>query len=149
MTGVNGRIYSVGYEGLKVDGLVERLAGAHVTTLVDVRLNPISRKPGFSKKRLAEALGNAGIEYLHEPELGNPPDNRDSFRTGDGAEGRERMREILSNGAGAALDRLVGLASEQRIAVLCVEREHVRCHRDVITTMAVERNPGIEVIQVL
>lgn len=37
----------------------------------------------------------------------------------------------------------------QRIAVLCVEREAHRCHREVITDMAVERNPAIEVVKIL
>lgn len=146
---VTGRIYSVGYEGLTLDGLVDRLSGAHVTTLVDVRLNPVSRKPGFSKRRLTEALAAVGIEYVHEKSLGNPVENRESFRDGDGHEGRARMREILSNGAGEALDRVVGLASTDRIAVLCVEREPERCHRNVITDMALERNPAIEVLQIL
>lgn len=82
-------------------------------------------------------------------ELGNPPDNRDSFRVGDGEAGRSRMRSILDNGAGDALDRVVGLASNQRIAVLCVERDAHRCHRDVITEMAVERKPAIEVLMIL
>lgn len=146
---VNGRIYSVGYEGMTLDALVDRLAGARVSVLVDVRLNPVSRKPGFSKKRLMAALEDAGIEYVHERELGNPQDNRDSFRNGDGEAGRSRMRAALSNGGGEALGRLVDLASCQRVAVLCVERDHSRCHRDVITDMAVERNPDIEVLQIL
>lgn len=146
---VTGRIYSVGYEGMTVESLVDRLAGAKVTTLVDVRLNPISRKPGFSRRRLTEALGDAGIGYVHEKELGNPADNRDSFREGDGTAGRRRMRKLLSNGSGPALDRLVDLASDERIAVLCVEREQDRCHREVIIDMALEKNPAIEVLQIL
>ncbi len=146
---VAGRIYSVGYEGMTLEGLVDRLRGAHVSVLVDVRLNPTSRKPGFSRTRLSETLYEAGIAYVHEKELGNPPDNRDSFRHGDGQDGRTRMRTILADGAGAALDRVVKLASEQRIAVLCVERDPGRCHRDVITEMALERNPAIELLQVL
>ncbi len=146
---VTGRIYSVGYEGMTLDALVDRLAGAGVSVLVDVRLNPVSRKPGFSKKRLTAALEEAGIEYVHEKELGNPQDNRDSFRNGDGEAGRSRMRAMLSNGGGDALGRLVDIASNQRVAVLCVERDHSRCHRDVITDMAVERNPDIEVLQIL
>ena len=89
---VTGRIYSIGYEGMTVESLVDRLAGAKVTTLVDVRLNPISRKPGFSRKRLTTALDDAGIEYVHEKDLGNPADNRDSFRDGDGQAGRQRVR---------------------------------------------------------
>jgi uncharacterized protein (DUF488 family) len=146
---VAGRIYSVGYEGLTVDGLVERLTGARVSVVVDVRLNPSSRKPGFSRKRLSELLAEAGIGYVHERDLGNPPDNRESFRNGDGIDGRTRLWSILLNGHGDALARVVTLASQQRIAVLCVEREHHRCHREVIADMVVEQNPDIEILHVL
>jgi uncharacterized protein (DUF488 family) len=146
---VTGRIYSLGYEGMTLDALVDRLAGARVSVLVDVRLNPISRKPGFARRRLSEALAAAGIGYVHEKELGNPPDNRDSFRVGDGEAGRSRMRSILDNRAGDALDRVVELASSRRIAVLCVERDAHCCHREVITEMAVERDPAIEVLEIL
>lgn len=146
---VTGRIYSVGYEGMTVESLVDRLTGAKVTTLIDVRLNPSSRKPGFSRTRLTEVLAAAGIEYVHEKDLGNPPDNRDSFRTGDGESGRTRMRSMLENGSGTALDRVVDRAADERIAILCVEREQDRCHREVIIDMALEKNPGIEVLQIL
>lgn len=146
---VTGRIYSVGYEGLTVDGLVERLTGARVAVVVDVRLNPSSRKPGFSRKRLSDRLADVGIGYVHEKELGNPPENRESFRNGDGIEGRTRLRSILLNGHRAALDRVVALASQERIAVLCVEREHHRCHRELIADMVLEQNPDIQILQML
>ena len=144
-----GRIYSVGYEGMSVGALVDRLSGADVTTLVDVRMTPSSRRPGWSRKALTASLEAAGLEYVHEKALGNPPDNRDSFRTGDGEIGRRRMREILSNGSSEAIDRLIGLADGNRIAVLCVERERQRCHRQVITDMVRERDPSIEVVHIL
>lgn len=143
------RIYSVGYEGLEVQSLIDRLTSSGVTLVVDVRLNPISRKPGWSKKALQAALEAASIEYRHEEALGNPPDNRDSFRRGDSNEGRRRMREILSNGSESALQRLVDHAVGQRIAVLCVERGAIQCHRQVITDMAREVDPTIEVLQIL
>ena len=143
------RIYSVGYEGYDVKGMADHLAAIGVSVLVDVRLNAISRRPGFSKKALSAALAAVGIEYIHERELGNPQDNRDAFRRGDGLEGRRRMRAILSNGSHTALERLVGLARHSRVAVMCVEREHDRCHRDVITSMAQEMDPTIEIRQVL
>jgi len=146
---VPGRIYSVGYEGLEVQSLVETLRSARVTLLVDVRLNAVSRKAGWSKKSLQAALETAGIEYRHEPALGNPPENRDSFRHGDGEDGRRRMREILTNGSGSALMQLVEDARGRRVAVLCVERGAQRCHRQVITDMAQEIEPAIEVLPVL
>lgn len=79
---VRGRIYSVGYEGLTPEALVERLTGARITTVFDVRLNPISRKPGFSRRRLEATLAEAGIEYVHEKALGNPVENRASVPGG-------------------------------------------------------------------
>ncbi len=142
---VPGGIYSVGYEGMEARTLVDHLTWAGVTLLIDVRLNPVSRKPGWSKRSLQATLEAAGIEYRHERALGNPPDNRDSFRRGDGDEGRRRMREILSNGSGPALQRLVDDAAVRRVAVLCVERGARRCHRQVITDMAQELDPSIEV----
>lgn len=143
------RIYSVGYEGLEVDGLIDRLVSARVTLVVDVRLNPISRRSGFSRKSLSRRLDAAGIEYRHDASLGNPPENRDSFRRGDGSEGRLRMREILSHGSNAALKRLIDDARGRRVAVLCFERGAQRCHRQVITDMAQEVDAEIEVLQVL
>ena len=88
-----GRIYSVGYEGFDVATLIDHLASHQVSLVVDVRLNPISRKPGFSRKTLSSELQASGIDYRHEADLGNPPDNRDSFRRGDPEVGRRRMRE--------------------------------------------------------
>lgn len=149
MNHMAGRIYSVGYERLTVAALIDRLSSAKVSTLIDVRLTPSSRRPGFSKKSLSAALEAADIAYVHERLLGNPPENRDSFRKGDGNDGRRHMRELLDNGSGEALQRLVDLADGNRIAVLCVERERDRCHRQVITDMAQEIAPNLEVIHIL
>jgi len=144
------RIYSVGYEGLDVRGLVERLAQSRVRALIDVRLNAVSRRKGFSKSALAAALEEADIRYLHDPRLGNPAENRESFQRGDGSAGRSNMRHRLENGSREALEELIALASgEKRIAVLCVERDRSRCHREVVTDMAQELDPEIEVLHLL
>lgn len=146
---VTGRIYSVGYEGLDVTKLIRHLATSKVTLVVDVRLNAISRKPGFSRKALSAALDEVGIAYRHEPDLGNPPENRDSFRRGDVERGRRRMLNRLDNGSSSALMRLIEDARRSRIAVLCVEREVIRCHRHVITERVTEVDPSIEVLEIL
>jgi hypothetical protein len=38
----------------------------------------------------ATALRAAGIEYLHLPQIGNPRDNRDSYRNADAQTGRDQ-----------------------------------------------------------
>jgi uncharacterized protein (DUF488 family) len=149
MTNPRGRIYSVGYEGFTQRGFIEAMSQSKVDIVVDVRLNAMSRKAGFSKRGLHDALEEAGVAYIHEPKLGNPPDNRDSFRTGDGKSGRRRIEKMLANGSGEALQRVVDLARSKSIALLCVERDPARCHRAVIIDAICVLEPELEVLPVL
>jgi transcriptional regulator with XRE-family HTH domain len=126
-------LVSIGYEGRNLDGFVQELSEAEVSMVADVRLTPLSRKPGFSKTRLGERLGEAGIDYLHLRSLGNPKDNRPPFWEGRVEEGRARFRTLLREpGPASALTELAGHAERQRVAVLCFERDEHRCHRKVI-----------------
>lgn len=139
-------IVSVGYEQRDIDELVELLRSEQVELLVDVRLNAISRKRGFSKTALATALNEAGIQYRHERALGNPKPNRDPFRRGDEA-ARQRYEEHLRDHAGAVQDELVELAGSVRLALLCFERDHASCHRSSITAAASASNPAISIVE--
>ena len=139
------RIYSVGYEGITVDELVDRLARHGVQLLVDVRLQPWSRKPGFSKQPLSVALAMGGIEYVHEPLFGNPPENREAYREGDPA-AVEVVRQRVERKGQEALEKLIRETLYRDVALLCVERESSRCHRRVITEMAQARVLGLEVV---
>jgi transcriptional regulator with XRE-family HTH domain len=65
-------LWSAGYEGRDIDSFVALLVDSRIGVVADVRLTPISRKKGFSKTRLGEALAEAGIEYTHLRGLGNP-----------------------------------------------------------------------------
>jgi len=58
---MEANVIGVGYEGLDQDGLVSKLRVRGVKTLVDVRLNPISRKRGLSKTGLRDRLEADGI----------------------------------------------------------------------------------------
>ena len=122
-------IGSVGYQGRSVDELIDVLRRGGVELLVDVRLNPISRRPGFSKNPLSEALAEAGIGYRHERALGNPRDNRDPFD-------RERYEAYLREVGSAVLAEIMDLARSVRIALLCYEREHSDCHRVEVSRVA-------------
>lgn len=130
----SGGITGVGYEGKAIEQLVADLAALEVTTLVDVRLNAVSRKKGFSKRALAEALAAAGISYQHRPELGNARDNRAGFseesRTDVGRAARAIYADSLTTpDAAAAIDELADLAVTEKVALLCFERSELHCHR--------------------
>jgi uncharacterized protein (DUF488 family) len=106
-----------------------------VDLVVDVRLNAISRKPGFSKTALSKALADAGIGYKHAPELGNPGWNRPGFSgsPGEAEAARATYRELLrSEAAAARLDCIAEEVRKKRIALLCVEADQRACHRDII-----------------
>ena len=57
----------LGYEGLSIDEFCSQVLTQGVSVVVDVRLNALSRKPGFSKNGLRAALAQAGVDYLHFP----------------------------------------------------------------------------------
>jgi uncharacterized protein (DUF488 family) len=133
---------SVGYEGRTQQELVEVLASHGVALVVDVRLNPISRKPGLSKRRLAEALADVGIEYRHLKALGNPRTNRRPFHEDRVAEGCEEFRKLLAAPeAESALQQIVDASRSATVAVLCYEKSHELCHRQVVVDEVTGREP--------
>ncbi|MFD7298366.1 DUF488 family protein [Streptomyces sp. NPDC059897] len=131
--GPEAGLWSAGYEGRDIDSFVASLLEAQISMVADVRLTPISRKPGFSKTRLGNALDEAGIAYIHLRALGNPKDNRAPFWEGRISEGRARFRSLLrTEAAQADLDELAEHAAQARVAVLCFEKDQQRCHRHVV-----------------
>ncbi|MFT3873668.1 MAG: DUF488 family protein [Nocardioides sp.] len=135
-------IVSVGYEGRNIDEFVAELVYAGVHTVADVRLNAISRKAGFSKTRLREALAAAGIGYRHMRCLGNAKENRQPFWDGRVDEGRRVFREALqSPEAESSIHELASLATDEVVAVLCFESDVEMCHRKVIIDEVVKAVP--------
>lgn len=146
MTSPDAALVSLGYEGRNASDLIVQLTEQHVTVLVDVRLTPLSRKPGLSKRKLAEALTNAGIQYVHLPHLGNPKDNREAFSAGDPASWT-RFRQILKTSDGAAaLQHVAELLDDGSVALLCFERDHSICHRDLVSTEILKVRPDLAVV---
>ena len=130
-------ILGVGYEGQDLPSFLAAVTAAGIEVLIDIRLNPISRKRGFSKRALTESLAGIGVVYGHEPALGNPKTNRAGF-TGPAAEwsaARTRYDQLLTAPAAQdALARVAQTALTHRTAVLCFEADQRHCHRDVVLT---------------
>lgn len=143
-----GTLVSIGYEGKTVDDLVAQLLSQSVRVLVDVRLTPLSRKPGLSKTKLSEALAAVGIGYVHHRALGNPKDNRAGFRTGE-PESRARYRDVLETAAATdALAHVSELLDDGVVALLCFEQDHAECHRDIVVRRLMKARPDAAVVHV-
>lgn len=128
-------VIGVGYAGHRLETFVRGLLASHVSLVVDVRLNAISRKQGFSKRALSAALTEAGIGYEHVPDLGNPGWNRPGF-AGSGADvraARAKFGELIAGEtASACIDDIANAAARGVVAVMCVEADDRSCHRHVI-----------------
>ncbi len=142
---VPATLFTIGYEGRSIAEVLDALAHADVRRLVDVRELPLSRRPGFSKTSLAEALDEVGIEYVHRKPLGNPKENRDRYRSGDIEGGADAFRRHLHNGSYGSLLDLAGHLGDGATCLLCFEREHRLCHRDVIVDSLLELCPELVV----
>ena len=132
-------LLSFGYQSLTADLLVSHLHEAGAKVLADVRLTPMSRTRGLTKRAFAERLAAVGIEYRHYPTLGNPKDNRAGLnRQAPAATARYQM---LLDGPAAreALDALLDLSADSSVAVLCFESEEDHCHRRLVIEALVAR----------
>jgi hypothetical protein len=104
------------------------------------------KHPGsFSKTALGEALRESGIEYIHIKALGNPKPNRERYWAGDVEGGAAIYREHLNTGSRPALVELAESLGEDPACLLCFERDHTECHRDVIVEELQGLHPRLQV----
>jgi uncharacterized protein (DUF488 family) len=140
------KLFTIGYEGRSLAELIERLQTARVVRVVDVRELPLSRRRGFSKTPLREALTKAGIRYEHVRDLGNPKATRDRYKRGDVEGGAREYRAHLHNGSHPALVELADSLDAEKTCLLCVEEDHETCHRSVIAGAVAERLDRVAIV---
>jgi uncharacterized protein (DUF488 family) len=140
-------LWTIGYERLLPEQLVAELRAAGVRRLLDVRYRPQSRRPGMSKTRLGQLLGDHGIAYESRKTLGTPPDLRWLFHQGRVAEAAPAFRAWVEAEAGEELDALASeLDAAPPTALLCLEADAAVCHRRVLTDALVARRPELVIV---
>ena len=130
-----GMIFTAGHGNRTLVELIDLLRAAAVTSLVDVRAYPASRRhPQFNRDRLAEALAQAGIAYRWEGrDLGGMRQAAAGSPHTALEPGFRGFADHMATAAfGAALFRLVESAQVERPALLCAERDPMQCHRKLI-----------------
>jgi len=143
-------VFTIGHSTRRIGAFVALLRSFGVTRLVDIRIAPGSRRhPHFAGEALARSLAEAGIQYVHNKDLGGRrkprPDSphvgwrNDSFRGYADHMESEAFRH--------ALDEVVEHARSETIALMCAEVVPWRCHRQLVADALTARS--VDVIHIL
>jgi uncharacterized protein (DUF488 family) len=136
-------VYTVGYQGHDLHSFGELLKTSRITRVVDVRELPLSRRRGFSKTPLREALAKVGIEYVHLRVAGNP--YRD--QKGDIQACLNMYRMHITSNPDIAESVRAALIGE-RAALMCVETDTKCCHRSILVQQLLSRWQGFNIINI-
>jgi uncharacterized protein (DUF488 family) len=143
-------IWTIGHSTLSLAEFLDRLASFQIELLIDVRSFPGSRRyPHFNKESLSSSLEAAGIRYEHFRELGGRrrarPDSPNLAWRNESFRGYADYMETQDFRKG--IERLLEVARNNRVAIMCSEAVWWRCHRSMISDYL--KVQGIEVVHIM
>ena len=121
-------VHTIGHSDMDREKFMDRMEQNEIQLVADVRSMPHSRHaPQFNQERLAQALGQRGIGYIH---MGNELGGRPREARLYDEQGRASYRLMaLEPKFQEGVKQTARLAGERRIALLCTERDPLKCHR--------------------
>lgn len=131
---------SIGYEGKTIEEYLNALIQKDIKVLCDVRKNPISRKYGFSRRTLENAVNRLGIEYKHYPKLGIEANKRAVLERQSDYDRlfEEYEKTVLVKQYEDILAIRGVLKTRKRIALTCYEKSPQQCHRTRVAKSVME-----------
>jgi uncharacterized protein (DUF488 family) len=124
-------LLTIGYEGATLADFIATLHAERVTLLLDIREFPLSRKKGFSKRALSDAVQAAGMSYRHERDLGSPKSIRQKLHCdGDYAKFFSSFSKYLKQQSPLLTELAANLGG--KVALMCFERDPATCHRSIV-----------------
>lgn len=133
-------LFTIGYEGMNLDGFVAQLKNFAINCLIDVREIPLSRKQGFSKTALAQRLNRENIHYIHFKELGSPKPIREKLKVSyDYLTFFREMDTYLANKE-ESIENAYDYVVDKTCCLMCFERFAEKCHRKIVATKIKERD---------
>lgn len=135
-----GSLLTIGHGTSDRTELTHRLLGANITSLVDVRRFPGSRRdPEVSREAMEVWVRDEGIGYAWEQRLGG----RRQVAKSDDTDSWWRVQAFRAYAAHtrtaefqAAMSELVSQLRDGTVAVMCSEFVWWRCHRRIISDVA-------------
>jgi uncharacterized protein (DUF488 family) len=143
-------VSSIGHSTHPIEHFIAMLQAHSIEELVDIRTIPRSgHNPQFNRDSLPASLEAAGIGYRHMPALGGLRHARpDSVNTGWRNASFRGYADYMRTGEfEAALEELIGIAREKRLAIMCAEAVEWRCHRSLVADALEVRGVPVEHIQ--
>ncbi len=140
--GAGPTIYTIGYERRDGEDLISNLQDADITTVIDVRDKPVSRKPDFRESALRAMCTEARITYESWKNLGSTEEQREELKSsGDFCQFSKQFRKYAKREMSDAIELLAKrLASRRSVcALLCYERRHDECHRSIVAELLADR----------
>lgn len=124
-------LFTIGYEGISLEGYINKLILNDVKVLCDIRKNAYSQKFGFSKSQLKKACEGVGINYVHIPELGIDSDKRQDLRSQADYDILFAQYEKTTLKTNAEYLKTINhfLGTDKRVAITCFEKNQAQCHR--------------------
>jgi uncharacterized protein (DUF488 family) len=130
-------IFTIGHSTRTFDELVAPLQTHLISTLVDIRSFPMSRRmPHFNRELLEKTLPQAGIRYLWMKELGGRRKKSldDSPHIALRSPSfRNYADYMLTPEFQHGVARLVEVAERSRTVYMCAERVYFNCHRMLVS----------------
>lgn len=140
-------VMTIGHSTHTIEEFIQILESHGVNCIADVRTIPRSRhNPQFNKDSLPLSLKEAGIKYIHIPELGGlRHTTKDSPNTGwRNASFRGYADYMQTQPFEKALDKLIKLIKKKHVALMCAEAVPWRCHRSLIADALLVRGIASE-----
>ena len=140
-------IYTIGHSDHDTAAFINLLRQHTITLVADVRSQPYSRwTHQFNREIIARDLEEAGIAYRFmgdalggrpsDPALYDPGQERPDY-------GRVEQTDAYQTGIG----QLIELTRTARVAVMCSEGDHRRCHRHLLITQTLLAR-GVRVLHI-
>jgi uncharacterized protein (DUF488 family) len=143
-------IFTVGHSYLPIERFIEVLKAYGIERLADIRTVPRSRhNPQFNAAELAASLAAETIAYEAMPALGGlRRPLRDSPNAGWRNTSFRGYADYMQTEAfRVAVDELVRLGRQSRVAIMCAEAVPWRCHRSLVADALIVR--GAPVVEIL
>jgi uncharacterized protein (DUF488 family) len=139
-------LYTIGFTKKSAEAFFSTLSNAHVTLIIDIRLNNVSQLSGFAKKDDLEFFLKkiCQCNYLHEPLFAPTQDILEAYRNKDISwdEYKDRFRKLIQS---RKIENTISKDSLSNSCLLCSEPTANKCHRRLVAEYLKEKLSDIEI----